>query len=240
MDARELLAKYYPGGAPLIIQVAFDNGYGPAIIELNKKVYFNDELSFSPAILEAIQCLCLSSCENKYCAIMHARGMITQGFTLEDVQQLVELQRLPEFVAEREKWESSLRRIATLFRQPKVAPFLSKSLEEFHTPEEIEDIAAVVAFSLLHKFLLEFYSEEMDIEREPILFATVDCGSELIQYYTAGVEAGQPLFTLCCMCKDVKGHHGWIPIEQAMEGLPQGTRFSHGICQRCVERWKGL
>ncbi|HIG54181.1 MAG TPA: hypothetical protein EYG11_19170 [Candidatus Latescibacteria bacterium] len=49
----------------------------------------------SPQIRETIQGLCLSSCENQYGSIMHARGMIEQGFDYEDMKQLVAFQRLP-------------------------------------------------------------------------------------------------------------------------------------------------
>jgi hypothetical protein len=55
---------------------------------LNQKVYFNNKLSFSPAICEAIQTLYLSRFENQYCAVVHARGLVCEGSALADVERL--------------------------------------------------------------------------------------------------------------------------------------------------------
>ena len=218
----DLLNHYFPDGAPIIVQVAFKYGYGPALMELNKKVYLNHDLSFSSQIVEAIQALCLSSCKNKYCAVMHSRGLISQGFTLEDAKRLVELQRLPSSVEDRERWEDSLRRVATLFREPQAAPYLRNSLTETNSASEIEDIGGIIAFSWLHKFLLEFYSDEIRIEQEPILFETISCGSELIHFFSQYGDSSRPTFILCCMCKDIKSTDEWLPIEASASDLAPG------------------
>ena len=78
----ELMERYYPHGAPIIIRVGFEHGYGRALVELNRKVYFNESLHFSAQIMEAIQGIVLSRCENKYCLVMHMRGLIASGFHL--------------------------------------------------------------------------------------------------------------------------------------------------------------
>ncbi len=232
----DLLREYYPDGAPIIIQVAFKYGYGPAIIELNQKVYFNEDLSFPPLIREAIQGVCLSSCKNQYCAVMHARGLITEGFTIADVKQLVDLQRLPDWVPEKEKWEDSLRRIAVIFRESGVASLVYKSLHTINIADEINDIGGAIAFSLLHKFLLEFYDDEIDVNEEPILFQTVECGQELITYFSDAYEKNTPTFIICCICKDLKGEHDWLPIERMLSEIPSNAKFSHGICNRCLKQ----
>ena len=234
------LDEFYPNGAPIIIQVAFRHGYGPAIVELNRKVYFNDRLSIAPPILEAIQGLCLSSCDNQYCAVMHARGMVAAGFDLEDVKRLVLYQDLPDWVADREKWQHSLRRVAAIFRTPQAAPQLYRSLSEFHPREVIEEIGGIVAFSLLHKFLLEIYSDEIDIKKEPILFRSVDCGAELISFFMQRRGRQLQTFSICSICKDVKSESGWLPVEHALADLPAGAHFSHGICPKCYDRWMAM
>jgi hypothetical protein len=155
-------------------------------------------------IREAIQGLCLTSCANKYCAVMHARGLIAEGFSLAEVKRLVESQELPAKVPERGQWEVTLRRVRIIFREPQLAPKLYKTLLAHHSAQEVADIGAVIAFSLLHKFLLEMYSDEILIAEEPILFKTVDCGPELIQYFSHSEREQVPWVTLCCMCKDVK------------------------------------
>lgn len=232
-----LLQRHYPGGAPIIIQVAFVHGYGEAIVELNKKVYFNEQPLLSPVIREAIQGVCLSSCENQYCVIMHSRGLITEGFTLDDIERLVTRQTLPKFVPDRAEWEHSLRRIATIFREPRPAAHLYKSLAEFHDGEVIEEIGGVIAFSLLHKFLLELYSEEIDIEQEPILFKTIDEPQALISFFMKIEGKDVPTLTLCSLCKDVKSGERWRPIETVLHDIPSDAAFSHGICEKCFERW---
>ncbi|CAN0505922.1 unnamed protein product [Discosporangium mesarthrocarpum] len=42
-----------------------------------------------------------------------------------------------------------------------------------------------------------------------------------------------PLFTLCCVCKAIKGQSMWMPIERAINELPPGAVFSHGFCPDC-------
>ena len=230
------MSKWYPSGAPKIIQVAFKYGYGTAIVDLNQRVYFDPEPRFSPAIREAIQGLCLSSCANQYCAIMHARGLVAEGFSLNAVKRLVEFQELPDFVEDKTTWEISLRRIAAIFREPGTAERLYASLKELHSDEVIHRIGATVAFSILHKFLLELYSDEIVIEDEPILFQTVDCGTELISYFTEYRQQQTAVYSLCFSCKDLKAADGWLPIERALASLPLEARFSHGVCPRCTER----
>ncbi|MEM7157480.1 MAG: hypothetical protein AAF799_31850 [Myxococcota bacterium] len=236
-----LLQRWYSGGAPIIIQVAFKYGYGPAIVELNQKVYFNENLSFSRALMEAVQCVCLSACENQYCAIMHARGLMTHGFSLEEVKNLAMHQTLPESFEDKSKWEHTLRRVATIFREAQSSAHLYKTLAEFHSPEVIEEIGGIIAFSLLHKFLLELYSDEIQIEDEPSLFATVDQPRELISFFmTEGDRERVPTLTLCTLCKDVKSSQGWVPIESALNDIPADATFSHGLCERCYDRWLSL
>ena len=38
---------------------------------------------------------------------------------------------------EKDKWENTLRRVATLFREPRFAPYIQKSLKEFLSADEI-------------------------------------------------------------------------------------------------------
>lgn len=232
----DLMKKFFPNGAPKIIEVAFKHGYGEAIMDLNKKVYFNDELSFSPIILESIQALCLSSCENEYCAVMHTRGLITHGFSLDEVRHLIEHHRLPTWVEESQTWNPVLRKVSTLFTEPMLASALYVSMEEHLTPRQVADVGGVVAFSLLHKFLLEFYPDEIVIDDEPILFQTVDQGPELISYFRDRLGTMHPMYAICCLCKDVQTADSWTPIERALSKLPPGAVFSHGMCETCGAR----
>lgn|GEM_PF-4038477 len=234
----KLMSKYYPTGAPIIIQVAFKYGFGPAIIELNKKVYFNQSLTFPALFREAIQGLCLSHCENQYCTIMHARGLISEGFTFDEVKHLVAFHRLPDWVPNRRIWEPSLSRISDLFQEPQLASTLYASLSQYLTTNQIEDVGGVIAFSLLHKFLLERYSNEIDISQEPILSQTVDCEFELIKFFTKQDGKLETTYTICCICKAVKGDSCWIPIEQALHELSPKSQFSHGFCESCAEQWR--
>jgi len=235
---QELLDRHYPGGAPIIIKVGFRHGYGPALVELNRKVYFNDQLAFSREMMEAIQGIVLSHCENEYCLVMHMRGLIAAGFSLEEIEQLVAYHKLPDRVPDSLRWQVTLQRISTLCREPRLAVELYDSLRELHDEHVVDDIAGVVAFSLLHKFLLEAYSAEIVIEEEPILFATIDCGAELIKAMKRHGSRKVPMFTLCCVCKAIKGHSGWMPIERAIAEIPGDTVFSHGFCEECVQQYE--
>ena len=230
----EPIEVYFPNGAPIIVQVAFARGYGPALMALNEKVYFNADLGLSPLILEAIQCACLSSCDNRYCAIMHARGMVTHGLSLEEVRHFAVSQELPERVPESPRWSAVLRRIHILFRTPEIAPNLYTSLRGMLQPGEQREMEDVIAFALLHKFLLEAFYKEIDIASERILFDTVDCGHELIETFTQGPRP-RSVLTICCACKDLKTAEGWVPIEHVVARIFDDHVFSHGLCPKCFD-----
>ncbi|MEM7234541.1 MAG: hypothetical protein AAF517_20350 [Planctomycetota bacterium] len=233
LQDEELLHQSYPSGAPIIIQVAFKYGYGPAIVELNRKVYFNEEPLFSDVIREALQGVILSSCENKYCLAMHMRGLVAEGFSLAEVRTLIDTQTLPERIDDHLRWGTTLRRLSTISREGRVAMHLYDGLRKIHSDEVVDAIGGVVAFSLLHKVLLDLYPDEIRIEEEPILFRTIDCGDELIRAVTEIQGVEHPLYTLCCVCKDVKLESGWIPIERALPQIPSDAAFSHGYCGGC-------
>ena len=144
MESTRAHRGLFPERRALIVQVAFARGYGPALMALNEKVYFNADLGLSPLILEAIQCACLSSCDNRYCAIMHARGMVTHGLSLEEVRHFAVSQELPERVPESPRWSAVLRRIHILFRTPEIAPNLS-SLRGVLQPGEQREVEDVIA-----------------------------------------------------------------------------------------------
>lgn len=228
---------YYPDGAPKIVQVAFERGYGPAMMELNKWAYFHPAPSFSTVILEAIQAVCLSHCENKYCAIMHSRGLVVEGFTVSEIKDLIAFQRLPERIPDRLKWEPVLSRIYHLSRETQIAPRLYATLSETLTEQEVDDVGGVIAFSMLHKYLLERYAKDIRIQDEPILFNTIEYGFELIRFFESFEGREEAVYTLCCLCKAVKTDRVWMPIEHTLPHLPRHCHFSHGFCPACAEKW---
>ena len=120
--------------------------------------------------------------------------------------------------------------------EARLAPRLYESLAELHSPEVIEDIGGVIAFSLLHQVLLDLYSSEIVIEQEPILFRTIDCGEELVRRCTRVDKEEVPIYSLCCLCKDIRVRSGWIPIERVVGEIESDAVFSHGFCERCAER----
>ncbi|MCH9672589.1 MAG: hypothetical protein K0U93_14205 [Gammaproteobacteria bacterium] len=239
MDNAQLLS-YYPNGLPIVVRVAIEKGYGGPFLDLKSKVMNIPNEVLSPQLIEAIQVLCLSACENQYCTVMHCRGLIALGYSMADVRTLVEFQRLPADTPHRDVWENSLRRIAAAFRGPQIASTLYYSLEEFHTAKEIEAIASAVAFSMFHKFLLEAYTREIDIEAESLLFTAIDCGRELIDYLERTSKQCTNIVALCTICKDIRLETEWIPIERALHSLPADAQFSHAVCDRCVGRWQKM
>ena len=101
-------------------------------------------------------------------------------------------------------------------------------------PEEQKEVEDIIAFSLLHKFLLEAFYKEIDIASERILFDTVDCGHELIETFTQGPKP-RSVLTICCACKDVKTSEGWVPIEHVVSRIFDDHVFSHGLCPKCFD-----
>ena len=119
-----------------------------------------------------------------------------------------------------------------------MAADLYAGLHELHEPHIVEDIEGVLAFALMHKFLLEAFSKEIVIQQEPILYSTIDCAAELISVLVEYSGAQRPLFTICCECKALKGRAGWLPFEQAIGDISSNALFSHGYCESCVEQFE--
>ena len=234
--SRELLERYFPdGNLSILLRVAFDRGYGPTLMPLVEKIFLSGEFSLPPVITEAVQVLAHSTCQNKYCAVFHAAGLVALGFSLAEVQALVERQTLPDHFPERERWEPTLRRVTTQFHTPELSGALFAQLALHHQAKELEDLGALLAFCSLDRFVLEFHSTEIDVTQESMVFDRVGCARELVQYFTE--ERGNPvaIFMLCCRCKDVLTSAGWTPIEGALAEIPGDARFSHGYCSACVE-----
>jgi hypothetical protein len=224
---------------PRIIEVAFKDGYGRAIVELNKSVYFNDKPTLSPIIREALQALYLCVCENQYCTVMHTRGLITLGFSLDDVKNLIENKSLPKSVPEHMRWESIIRVVPVIANEASVSSKLFDFIRGLCSPEEAREVEATIAFAALHRFLLEAYSDEIQIEEEPILVKTIDCADALIQFINQHAKRNSPIITICSLCKDIKTNEGeWIPIESVIEKLREVPKFSHGVCDSCIPRWR--
>lgn len=234
IDTLAELEAHLPGGVPTIWRVAIEKGYGAALGALNEKVYFNKNSSLSPLITEALQCACLSNCDNVYCAVMHARGMVTLGMTFEEVRHFAVSQELPARVEDSGRWSAVMRRVHNLFRSPGVTSKLYSSLRGLLTPAELVDVEAIIAFSLLHKFFLEAFQTDIDVSSEHILFETVQCGPELIEVFSSRAPE-TPIMTICCMCKDVKSTEGWIPVERMVAKISDSHALSHGLCPKCTD-----
>lgn len=235
--SREFLEKHFGEKEPsVLLRVAFEHGYGPSLIPLLERVFLDPEFSLPREVTEAVQVLAHSACQNKYCAVFHATALMSTGFSLEEVQALVERQILPERVEGRERWEPTLRRIVTLFHTPDVAQPLYSQLVRRHKGRERDDLGALLAFCSLDRFVLEFHSGEIDVKLEPIVFEMSPSAPDLIAYFTSEKDKKLPTVALCCMCKDVQTTDGWMPIEQALVHIPGESRFSHGYCPTCTER----
>ena len=239
MDAssRELLDEHFPDGPPsVLLRVAFERGYGPTLMPLVERIFLSGTFGLPPVITEAVQVLAHSTCRNKYCAVFHACGLVRLGFDVDQVQALVERQALPASFADRERWEPTLRRVATLFATPELAGPMYAQLGERHAGQELEELGALLAFCSLDRFVLEFHSGEVDVREEPIVFEMVAEAPELITYFMREDDRQVAIYSICCRCKDVLTTDGWAPVEQALSAIPPDARFSHAYCPACVDR----
>ena len=68
---------------------------------------------------------------------------------------------------------------------------------------------------------------------------------DLVEYYETtkkirsidAVVGRTPVFVLCSYCKDLRDKYGeWHPIEQILNKFPENSNFSHGICDKCLDR----
>ena len=239
-SVEDAIAQTFPGQLPLVVRLALDKGYGTTFLSLKRKMMAIPIKCIAPDIFEALQAVMLSACENQYCTIMHSSQLMELGFSLDEVHKLIEGQRLPDRIRDKEIWENTLNRVGSAFRGPHIASTLYASLHEIHDANVVDGINAVVAFSLFHKFFLDAYSNDLKVAEEPLLLPMTDDRHKLIDYLEFRSVQHGGIVTICSICIDLETDGDWTPIEGVVGSLPANTQFSHGVCPRCVVRWRNL
>lgn len=236
MDLDKAIARLYPSGIPQIVDIAVRHGYGVPFLELKRLVAEESEQSIPVAVCEAIRAVCLSRCENEYCLVMHSVGLVLEGFSLAELKALVEFHQLPAFVPRREDWERTIKLISAAFENETLTGTLRHSLRELHDEKTIELLAHVSAFAHFHRFLMQCFGDEFDVRTEPRVLALGAEAESLLAFASTAKFAERPIVTICSMCKDVRTPQGWVPIERMIGEIPGQAQFSHGLCERCLDR----
>ena len=184
-DSRALLDQYFPDhNLSIILKVAFENGYAKTLIPLLDRIYFSQTFSIPTIVVEAAQVLAHAICDNRYCAVFHAVNMVDLGLDPKEVKALIERQQLPSRYSDLKRWEKSLQLIAVQFHSPATANTLFSQLARFHEGQELADLGALIAFCNLDRFILEFFSEEIDLHAEPMIVERASYSDDLVLSFT--------------------------------------------------------
>lgn len=175
-------------------------------------------------------------CDNRYCAVFHAVNMVDLGLDPKEVKALIESQQLPSRYSDLKRWEKSLQLIAVQFHSPATANTLFSQLARFHEGQELADLGALIAFCNLDRFILEFFSEEIDLHAEPMIVERASYSDDLVLSFTEIRGEEKPIVTMCSVCKAIQTEDKWLPIEEAIPKIPGNALFSHGYCPPCVEQ----
>ena len=236
-DSRALLDQYFPDhNLSIILKVAFENGYAKTLIPLLDRIYFSQTFSIPTIVVEAAQVLAHAICDNRYCAVFHAVNMVDLGLDPKEVKALIERQQLPSRYSDLKRWEKSLQLIAVQFHSPATANTLFAQLAHFHEGQELADLGALIAFCNLDRFILEFFSEEIDLHAEPMIIERASYSDDLVLSFTEIRGEEKPIVTMCSVCKAIQTEDKWLPIEEAIPKIPGNALFSHGYCPPCLEQ----
>ncbi len=222
----------------IILRVALEKGYGPTLLPLLKEIYMSDAFNIPNVVVEAIQVLAHAQCENQYCAVFHAVNLIDLGFSEQELLEFVNTQQLPERFGDLGGFRNSLRLIAAQFNSPALAKQLNSQLKKLHTDSEMADLGTLLAFCHLDRFILEFFSDEIDVDSEPMITERPSFTESIKVTLGKFQDIESPIVTLCSVCKSVKTEEQehWIPIETAIPQIPITALFSHGYCPTCLNQ----
>ena len=232
--------SFFPKPFPLVVRLALDKGYGATFLSLKRKVMVITPAYIGSEGTETLQVVIRSPCQNQYCTVMHSRQLMDLGFSFAEIRILIERQRPPERLGGKGLWQNTLYRLNSAFPGPHIASTLYASLHGVQDADVVEGIHAVVAFSLFHEFFLDAYSDKLNAEKEPLLRSMQSHIKELIDYLDARSTQHGGLVTICSVCKDLQVDADWTAIETEIGSLPSNTQFSHGVCPRCIVRWRNL
>lgn len=220
----------------IIFRVALDNGYAPTLLPLLDKIYLSENFSIPDIVMEGIQVLAHAQCENQYCAVFHAVNLMEMGFSEGELIELVNTQAIPERYRELATWQGTLRLVATQFNSPSLAKQLNAQLKKIHTEQELSDLGILLAFCHLDRFVLEYFSDEIELTNEPMITERSSF-TETIALKLAEFQGSKaPVVTICSVCKSIKTEDGWISIETAIPQIPVTAFFSHGLCPPCLDQ----
>ena len=235
-ETRALLERIYPDQNMSALQrAAFKHGYAKSLWSLIDRMDRPD-FSIPMIITEAVQVLAHSICDNRYCAVFHSFNMIDLGYNEAEVLTILETQQLPERDQVLKRWETTLRLLAVHFQAPSTSNSLFAQLARHHNDQELEDLGVLIAYCNLDRFILEYFSDEIDLRSEPRIVKRASFTNDLLMSFTTFQGKKKPIVTLCSLCKSVQTEQGWIVIEEAIPKIPGNALFSHGYCPPCLQQ----
>lgn len=207
--------KLFGDKVPIVVTVAFKHGLGTALMELNRSVYLNEKNTIPVSVLESIQGLLMSRCENNYCQMMHTNSLVELGASFDEIKLLIEEARLPLSSQVDSKWQDVLILCFYQFRKKTPDSEIDEGLKSLLSENEYQDLRMLFCFIELHYFILNHFKDEVNIGLESILLGEPERVKKL-KTYTSALDNGktEEVYTLCSVCKDIKqDDNSWMPIE---------------------------
>tara|TARA_Y100000294_G_scaffold17819_1_gene15548 strand:- start:561 stop:1340 length:780 start_codon:yes stop_codon:yes gene_type:complete len=243
------IKSVFHGSIPLIFTVMAEKQILPMYWPMVKDAIADDRGIQDDRVKEGLMVVLSTQCDNSYCFVTHSYFLHGLGFSVKDIETLVDELKFPTQVDENEKWSSVLK-WSFFFGRPPVGPSgavvdSNKLIQQLTSNDEYRHLFKICSvIDMLNRFS-EFFSNKIRFENEEIY---LDSSStlklpipDLVNFYKKSIQsqsnAEQPVVTICSWCKNIRDADGkWHALESVLTGLERNSIFSHGVCPNCYEK----
>ncbi|MFQ5684918.1 MAG: hypothetical protein ACE5HC_16820 [Candidatus Binatia bacterium] len=244
------IKSVFHGKVPLIFTAMAEKQILPIYWPMIKDAIVDDRGIQDHRVKEGLIVALSTKCDNSYCFVVHSYFLHALGFTVKDIEKLVDQLKFPTQVGENEKWSLVLK-WSFLFGRPSVGPSgavvdSNRLIRQLTTNDEYRHLFKIcTAIDTLNRFS-EFYSNKIRIENEEMFLdssATLKLPiPDLAKFYKKILQsqsnAEKPVVAICSWCKNIRDAEGkWHSLESVLSGLNRNSIFSHGACPNCYEKF---
>jgi len=240
----KFLSEMFPEQKPLFVSVAEAHGYGEILDQLVEKAFAKGEVVTDLRAVQAILLVASMRCGSNYCSVFHSLIMNTLGVDPEQIEYVVSNRRFPDSLAELQQYDELL--TYAFFRKNVYVndDYAYISTGDFLGEAPVRrDFLTILLLSDLLLMLTVAFDDEVSLDIEPFfqMFPTHDHIDEYVKFFTAAKTDAQdgasPVFCICMHCKQIENQKtgAWQPIELVVSQLPANARFSHGMCEPCLD-----
>ena len=243
------IKSVFHGSIPLIFTVMAEKQILPMYWPIVKDAIVDDRAIQDDRVKEGLMVVLSTQCDNSYCFVTHSYFLHNLGFSVKDIEKLVDELKFPSQVDENEKWSSVLK-WSFFFGRPPVGPSgaatnSNKLIRQLTTNDEYRHLFKICsAIDMLNRFS-EFFSNNIRFENEEMYLDSTGTLKlpipNLVKFYGKTLQsqsnAEKPVVAICSWCKNIRDTEGkWHALESVLSGLNRNSIFSHSACPNCYEK----